>query len=67
MNDGTFVHGRGFNPVISLKALSYFGDVAKLPAAVRKRLAAAISGIDPTRLPDLIPHAIRPHADGCEP
>jgi hypothetical protein len=39
---GTAVHGRGFNALITLKALSYFDDVPKLPAAV-----------DPTKLPVL--------------
>ena len=38
---GGAVHGRAFNPLISLKALAYFDDVPALPAAVKARLSAA--------------------------
>jgi Nucleotidyl transferase AbiEii toxin, Type IV TA system len=53
---GTAVYGSSFNPLITLKALSYFDDVPSLPAEVRARLRAAVEGVDPTRLPVLTPH-----------
>ena len=46
---GRIVYGRAFNPLITLKALSYFDDVPALPAAVKERLAAAVAAADPTR------------------
>jgi hypothetical protein len=54
---GTTVHGNGFNALITLKALSYFGDVPKLSAAVRRRLSAAVAAVDPTKLPLVAPDA----------
>ncbi|OLN26779.1 hypothetical protein DVDV_2479 [Desulfovibrio sp. DV] len=56
---GRVVYGRSFNPLISLKALSYFGDVPQLPAAVGKRLLAAVAAVDPARLPTLAPYRPR--------
>jgi len=50
------IYGRNFNPLITLKALSYFGDVPRLPAGVRKRLGAAVEAFDPLRLPALVPY-----------
>jgi hypothetical protein len=49
------VYGSVFNPLLSLKALSYFGDgdLGTLPEAVRARLAAAVSSVDPARLPEI--------------
>lgn len=46
------VYGSSFNPILSLKALSYFGDgdLPSLPEAVRSRLAQAVRKVDPTRL-----------------
>jgi Nucleotidyl transferase AbiEii toxin, Type IV TA system len=44
---GRVVWGRGFNPLITLKALSYFDDVPTLPAEVRERLRAAVAAVDP--------------------
>ena len=35
---GRIVYGRSFNPMITLKALSFFDDVPTLPAEVRRRL-----------------------------
>jgi hypothetical protein len=58
------VYGRSFNPLITLKALSYFDDVAALPRAVRERLQAAVEAVDPTRLPSLTPHVRRTSDDG---
>lgn len=49
------VYGAVFNPLLSLKALSYFGDgdLGSLPEKVRTRLSAAASSVDPTRLPEI--------------
>jgi len=47
---GGVVYGRSFNPLITLKALSYFDDVPTLPAELRERLQAAVEGVDPSRL-----------------
>jgi hypothetical protein len=51
------VYGRAFNPILSLKALSYFadGDLASLSDAVRLRLADAVRRVDPNHLPELQP------------
>src|SRR5438876_7869997 len=53
---GSVVYGRSFNPLITLKALSYFDDVPSLPVEVRERLRTAVQAVDPTRLPALTPH-----------
>lgn len=50
---GRVVHGRKFNPLITLKALNFFGDVPSLPEEVRRRLKAASALVDITRLPTL--------------
>ena len=55
---GRVVYGRRFNPVITLKALSYFDDVPDLPAEVRGRLSRAVAGVDITRLPELTPYTL---------
>jgi hypothetical protein len=49
------VYGAVFNPLLSLKALAYFGDgdLGSLPERARTRLAAAVSSVDPTRLPEM--------------
>jgi hypothetical protein len=57
---GTVVYGRRFNPLITLKALSYFDDVPMLASDVRQRLTAAVAGVDVTKLPVLRPYAKRP-------
>ena len=57
---GRVVYGRSFNPLITLKALSYFDDVPTLPAEVQARLSAAIAAVDVTKLPALTPYARRP-------
>jgi hypothetical protein len=51
------VYGRTFNPLLSLKALSYFadGDLASLPSAVRSRLTEAVRKVDADRTPDFQP------------
>ena len=38
---GSVVYGRSFNPLITLKALSFFDDVPMLYGEVRERLSAA--------------------------
>lgn len=61
---GRIIHGRSFNPLLTLKALSYFDDLPDLPAGVRARLTAAVAAVDPDRLPLLTPDHPRPeHGD----
>ena len=50
---GSVVYGRSFNPLITLKALSFFDDVPMLSGDVRKRLSAAVEAVDVTKLPAL--------------
>lgn len=56
---GAVVYGRQFNPLVTVKALSYFDDLRGLPAEVRIRLAAAVAAVDVTRLPTLMAHTTR--------
>ena len=56
---GAAVYERSFNPLITLKALSYFDDVPTLPAHVQERLRMAVAAVDPARLPALTPHVRR--------
>jgi hypothetical protein len=51
------IYRQNFNPLITLKALSFFedGDLRRLPAAVKDRLAAAARQVDPERLPRIPP------------
>ena len=49
------VFGPSFNAQISLKALSYFGDLPDLPPATQTRLAAAARAVDLDHLPTLRP------------
>ncbi|MCB2189250.1 MAG: nucleotidyl transferase AbiEii/AbiGii toxin family protein [Deltaproteobacteria bacterium] len=56
---GKVVYGRSFNPVITLKALSYFDDVPQVPVEVRERLSAAVAAVDLAGLPLLKPFAPR--------
>jgi hypothetical protein len=55
----TAVWGNSFNPLITLKALSYFDDVPAVPGDVRDRLRAAVAPVDPGNLPVLTPHVRR--------
>ena len=50
-------HGAGFNPLLSLKALSFFGDgdLPTLPQAAREALLQAVRGVDLSRLPVVEP------------
>lgn len=54
---GSILYGRAFNPMITLKALGYFGDVPELSMQVRSRLSDAVARVDVTRLPKLAAHA----------
>lgn len=49
------VYGPKFDPSISLRALTYFGDgdVVQLGAQARQRLTRAVAGVDPDRLPTM--------------
>lgn len=46
--------GESFNPLVTLKALSFFddGDLALLPGEVRRRLLDAVRATDPDGLPE---------------
>jgi len=50
----TAVHGDRFNPILTLKALTFFddGDLSEVPAVVRDRLAAAVRGVNVEGLPN---------------
>ena len=61
---GGVVYGRSFNPLVTLKALSYFDDVPTLPADVRERLSAAVDAVDPGSLPTLTPFLKRAEDKG---
>lgn len=52
---GRAVYGRTFEPLISLKALTFFeeADLSRVPDDVRSRLIEAVRGVDPERLPRL--------------
>ena len=64
---GGIVYGRKFNPLITLKALSYFDDVPGLPVEVRTQLARAVETVDVTKLPVLTPYAKCPGDNGMKP
>lgn len=53
----TAIYGASFNPLISLKAISYHDDPAltALPSAIRQDLIAAVRGVDVSKLPKLVP------------
>lgn len=57
---GRAVYGRAFNPLITLKALSFFDDVLPaLPGEIQQRLSAAVEAVDPADLPLLDPYIVR--------
>jgi hypothetical protein len=58
------IYGAQFNPLLSLKALAYFDDLALtgLPTAVRRDLVGAVTATDPRHLP-ILP-AIKRRAEG---
>jgi Nucleotidyl transferase AbiEii toxin, Type IV TA system len=49
------IYGRSFNPLITLKALSWFndGNLSKLPIETRARLETAVKAVNLNALPDL--------------
>jgi hypothetical protein len=51
------VYGQSFNPLLSLKALSYFGDgdLRTFPDKFKTRLIAAVATVDPANLPEIAP------------
>lgn len=53
------VFGESFNPLVTLKALSFFddGNLALLPGEVRRRLLDAVRATDPDGLPEFEPRA----------
>lgn len=55
LSAGQAVYGATFEPVNTLKALSYFGDgnLRSLPDDVKRRLFEAAQDVDPLRLPSL--------------
>ena len=57
---GYVLYGPSFNPLISLKALSYFDDVPALAEDVRERLKNAVARVDMAHLPKLVPYKQRP-------
>lgn len=52
---GSIIYGAEFNPLLSLKAISYHADpgLADLPGSVRRDLVAAVLDTDPAKLPAL--------------
>ena len=44
---GRVVYKQSFNPLLALKALSYFEDIPKLSPDIRNRLLAAVAAVDP--------------------
>ncbi len=65
---GRVVYGQSFNPMISLKALSYFEDVPKLPQEVLNRLLAVVAAVDTVSgIPSLTAYAKRPEGGGHTP
>lgn len=67
---GRAVYGPRFNPLLTLKALSYFGDgdLATLSAAVRERLSSAARAVDLLRVPELgaLPGRLAPEPESAE-
>ena len=49
------VFGSSFNPLITLKALGYYGDVPNLPQSVQANLSARVRAVDPAHLPTIEP------------
>ncbi|MCY3704613.1 MAG: hypothetical protein OXH08_03800 [Gammaproteobacteria bacterium] len=51
----TAVFGDRFNPMLTLKALTFFGDgnLHMVPDSVRERLVRAVQEVDPDRIPQL--------------
>jgi hypothetical protein len=62
---GRAMYGAAFNPLATLKALTYFedGTVTRLPRATRSRLLAAVRVVDPERLPIIAVPGPRPRGE----
>jgi hypothetical protein len=56
------VFGSSFNPMITVKALGFFGDVPNVPQSVRSRISDAVARVDVTKLPPF--EAIEGSLDG---
>ena len=56
---GGVVYGRQFNPLITLKALTFFDDVPALPMEKRALLDRAVKTVDVAKLPVLTPYTKR--------
>jgi hypothetical protein len=56
---GHIIYGRSFNPLITLKALSFFEDLPTLSVDVKDRLTAAVEAADVTKLPVLTAYVPR--------
>lgn len=56
---GRAVYGDQFNPLIALKALTYYEDVPDLPSVIRSELIQAVEALDVAKLP-AIPTLIAP-------
>jgi hypothetical protein len=59
LSAGAAVYGPSFNPLLTLRALSYFDDVPSLPTDVQQRLRRAVRAVDPANLPVVIPRVRR--------
>jgi Nucleotidyl transferase AbiEii toxin, Type IV TA system len=66
MAAGSVVYGRRFNPLITLKALSFFDDVPALPKEVRAELVHAVEAVEVTALPLLTPYVERSGDNGIK-
>ncbi len=55
LSAASFIYGKSFNPQITLKALSYFGDgdLMSVPEDMRHRLTTAVTRVDLANLPQL--------------
>jgi hypothetical protein len=50
------LYGPAYNPELTLRSLSYFGDgsLPTLSATIRDRLVKAVAGVDLSRLPPIV-------------
>jgi hypothetical protein len=56
LSAGKLLYGAKFNPELTLKSLSYFGDgtLPSLPEEIRARLSKAVLAVDLTHLPPVV-------------
>jgi hypothetical protein len=52
------IYGEQFSPLVSLKALTYFGEpeLGKLPTSVKRDLEAAVGSVDRADIPERVSH-----------